>query len=311
MIEVKEYDEKYVEQISNIITRNLLEVNSKDYGIESVMKMAKDFTVDKLKDTLKNRTKVFVALKDDEVVGTASIDLSWYNPDEYWILSVFVKPENHCEGIGKLLIKSIEKYAINSNFKKLIIPASITANEFYHKLGYNYKDNKKVLNSENLYLMEKTFQLNFRKIEKEEIQDSLDLVHRVFDEFEAPFYPQKGVQSFYNFIRVDNILPQYLNDSLYFYGCFVDDTIVGMIAVRDFIHISLLFVDKHYHKQGIAKHLFNDTIDYCKIHNPSLKNITVNSSPYAIEVYHKLGFVDTSSAQTVDGITYTPMKMVI
>ena len=159
--------------------------------------------------------------------------------------------------------------------------------------------------------MEKTFQLNFRKIEKEEIQDSLDLVHRVFDEFEAPFYPQKGVQSFYNFIRVDNILPQYLNDSLYFYGCFVDDTIVGMIAVRNFIHISLLFVDKHYHKQGIAKHLFNDTIDYCKLHNPSLKNITVNSSPYAVEVYHRLGFVDTSSAQTVDGITYTPMKMVI
>ena len=98
---------------------------------------------------------------------------------------------------------------------------------------------------------------------------------------------------------------------MYFYGCFVDDTIVGMIAVRDFIHISLLFVDKHYHKQGIAKHLFNDTIDYCKLHNPSLKNITVNSSPYAVEVYHRLGFVDTSSAQTVDGITYTPMKIVI
>ena len=169
MIEIKEYNETYVEQISTIIIRNLLEVNVKDYGAKKVQEMAKDFTVDKLKDTLKNRTKVFVALKDDEVVGTASIDLSWYNPDEYWILSVFVKPENHCEGIGKLLIKSIEKYAISSNFKKLIIPASITANEFYHKLGYNYKDNKKVLNSENLYLMEKTFQLNFRKIEKEDI----------------------------------------------------------------------------------------------------------------------------------------------
>ena len=56
MIEIKEYDEKYVEQISNIITRNLLEVNSKDYGIESVMKMAdlKHFFISKNFVSIKN-----------------------------------------------------------------------------------------------------------------------------------------------------------------------------------------------------------------------------------------------------------------
>ena len=85
MIEIKEYSEKYIEQISDIIIRNLLEINSKDYGIEKVEEMAKDFTVEKLKDTLKNRKKVFVAIKDNEIVGTASIDVSWYSPDEYYI----------------------------------------------------------------------------------------------------------------------------------------------------------------------------------------------------------------------------------
>ena len=309
MIEIKEYNETYVEQISTIIIRNLLEINVKDYGVEKVQEMAKDFTVEKLKDTLKNRKKVFVAIKNNEVVGTAGIDVSWYNPDEYYILTVFVKPENHGEGIGRLLIKAIEDYAIHSNFKKLIIPASITAHEFYYKLGYRYKDNQKVLNNDNMYLMEKSFQLEYREIKQEELPETLDLVRKVFDEFEAPYYSEEGVTSFHKFIDINNMSEQYSNGSLYFYGCFVNDIIVGMIAVKDFIHISLLFVDKQYHKQGIARNLFDHIIQVCTEKNPCLKVITVNSSPYAVEVYHKFGFSDVSSEQVIDGIKFTPMEL--
>ena len=309
MIEIKEYDETYVEQISTIVIRNLLEINVKDYGMEKVQEMAKDFTVEKLKDALKSRKKVFVAIKDNEVVGTAGIDVSWYNPDEYYILTVFVKPENHGEGIGRLLIKAIEDYAIHSNFKKLIIPASITAHEFYYKLGYRYKDNQKVLNKDSMYLMEKTFQLEYREIKQEELPETLDLVHKVFDEFEAPYYSEEGVAAFYKFIDINNMSEQYSNGSLYFYGCFVNDIIVGMIAVKDFVHISLLFVDKQYHKQGIARKLFDNIIKLCKEKNPSHKTITVNSSPYAVEVYHKFGFSDVSSEQVVDGIQFMPMEL--
>ena len=309
MIEIKEYNETYVEQISTIIIRNLLEINVKDYGVEKVQEMAKDFTVEKLKDTLKNRKKVFVAIKNNEVVGTAGIDVSWYNPDEYYILTVFVKPENHGEGIGRLLIKAIEDYAIHSNFKKLIIPASITAHEFYYKLGYRYKDDQKVLNEDNMYLMEKSFQLEYREIKQKELPETLDLVRKVFDEFEAPYYSEEGVTSFHKFIDINNMSEQYSNGSLYFYGCFVNDIIVGMIAIKDFVHISLLFVDKHYHRQSVARKLFDDVVKICTKKNPSLKAITVNSSPYAVEVYHKFGFSDVSSEQVVDGIKFIPMEL--
>lgn len=137
--------------------QDLLTVNINDYGIERVKKMAKDFTVEKLQNSLSKRKKVFVALIDDNVVGTAGIDKSWYSDDEYWILTVFVKPENHGQGIGKKLIKKIEEYATTLPVKKLIIPASITAHEFYYKLGYKYKDGKKELNDEDMYIMEKNF----------------------------------------------------------------------------------------------------------------------------------------------------------
>ena len=302
MIEIKEYNENYVEQISTIIIRNLLEINVKDYGVEKVQELAKDFTVEKLKDALKNRKKVFVAIKDN-------IDASWYNPDEYYILTVFVKPEKHGEGIGRLLIKAIENYAIHSNFRKLIIPASITAHEFYYKLGYRYKDDQKILNEDNMYLMEKTFELEYREIKQEELPETLNLVRKVFDEFEAPYYSKEGVSSFYKFIDINNILEQYTNSSLYFYGCFVNNIIVGMIAVKDFVHISLLFVDKQYHKQGIARSLFDHIMEICKEKNPSLKTITVNSSPYAVKFYHKLGFSNVSSEQVVDGIRFVPMEL--
>ena len=38
--------------------------------------------------------------------------------------------------------------------------------------------------------------------------------------------------------------------------------------------------------------------------------ITVNSSPYAVPVYRKLGFVETDTEQLADGMRYTPMKFV-
>ena len=39
--------------------------------------------------------------------------------------------------------------------------------------------------------------------------------------------------------------------------------------------------------------------------------ITVNSSPYAVDVYKKLGFVIEEDEQTVDGIRFTKMKLEI
>lgn len=49
----------------------------------------------------------------------------------------------------------IEEYAFSLSVKKLIIPASITAHQFYYKLGYRYRDGKKELNDEDMYIMEK------------------------------------------------------------------------------------------------------------------------------------------------------------
>ena len=105
-MEIVEFDKKYTEQISKIIIENLIEVNSKDYGLEYVKKTAQEFTPEEILNTFPKRTKVFIALENNTVVGTAGIDKSWYNDDgEYWILTVFVDVKHHKQGVGKMLIQ--------------------------------------------------------------------------------------------------------------------------------------------------------------------------------------------------------------
>ena len=51
-------------------------MNSKDYGLEYVKKTAQEFTPEEILNTFPKRTKVFVALENNTVVGTAGIDKS-------------------------------------------------------------------------------------------------------------------------------------------------------------------------------------------------------------------------------------------
>ena len=86
-----------------------------------------------------------------------------------------------------------------------------------------------------------------------------------------------------------------------------DNKIIGMIAYTKEGHIALLFIDKEYHKKSLGTKLIEKAKQYYR--NKGIESITVNSSPYAIEFYHKLKFIDTSKEQTVNGIIYTPMKL--
>ncbi len=135
----------------------------------------------------------------------------------------------------------------------------------------------------------------------------LDLVWHVFKEFEAPGYADEGIREFQAFIAMDSVKERMRNNRLLLWGYWDDDKLVGMIATRPPCNISLLFVDKEYHRRGIAKSLHRTALDYYA-ENSSCHEMTVNSSPYAVEIYHKLGFVDVGTEQTVNGLRFTPMK---
>ena len=139
-----------------------------------------------------------------------------------------------------------------------------------------------------------------REIKREEIEKALCLVWKVFQEYEAPDYTKEGVEEFYKSIHDESYLSR-----LCWYGAFVQSELVGVIATRnEGTHIALFFVNGKYHRQGIGKQLFQ-TI---KSKNNENK-MTVNSSPYAVSIYHKLGFKDTDIEQAVNGLRFTPMEL--
>ena len=145
------------------------------------------------------------------------------------------------------------------------------------------------------------------ELQKNDIKNALDLVWRVFREFEAPDYSKQGVENFRKFISYSFIIEKVSKRKLHFNGCIDNDKLVGVIATRGINHICMLFIEKEYHRRGIARNLIQTVEERCKIqHNVS--KITVNSSPYAIEAYHRLGFVDTDKEQIVDGIRFIPMS---
>ena len=142
--------------------------------------------------------------------------------------------------------------------------------------------------------------MTVRELQQSEYVVALALAWRVFERFEAPDYCPEGIISFQNTIHDPAFLSR-----IRCYGAFEADQLVGMLATRSGgAHIALFFVDEAYHRKGIGRALFELALS-----EAPKGMMTVNSSPYAIEVYKRLGFVATMPEQLTDGIRYTPMAL--
>ena len=138
-------------------------------------------------------------------------------------------------------------------------------------------------------------------IDQSEMDEALSLIRDVFMEFEAPCYPKEGVEAFFSFIENEKNLAL-----MEFWGAYDDRKLQGVIATKDNrSHICCFFVKSAKHRQGIGRALWERLLAVS-----SCSRYTVNSSPYAVGFYHKLGFVDTDVQQLVDGIYFTPMEFI-
>lgn len=137
-----------------------------------------------------------------------------------------------------------------------------------------------------------------RRLGPEDLPAACTLAWEVFCQFEAPEYAPEGVAEFRRTLAdVDGMRRMYL------YGAFAGDTLVGMLAMRGTRHISLFFVRADWHRKGVARRLFDAMVlDW------GPEAFTVHSSPYAVEIYRRLGFVPTDTEQVTNGIRYTPMR---
>jgi GNAT superfamily N-acetyltransferase len=149
-----------------------------------------------------------------------------------------------------------------------------------------------------------------RSIIAGEEPNAVALVKRVFDLFEAPEYSEEGIQEFYGYITADGMKSRQSQDHIVFVAE-ENGQIIGVIEIRNGDHICLLFVDPSFHNRGIAKKLFENVVTFLANKALLKEEITVNSSPFAVPIYHKLGFNSIAEETTVHGIRFVPMKKLI
>ena len=114
--------------ISRVVLAALRESNSQDYPPDVIAKVEQSFSPEVITTQLAKRT-MFVALLDENVVGTAGLDGDV-------VRSVFVDPAHQKGGIGRHLMDVIHVTAARAGISAVRVPSSITAERFYTALGY-------------------------------------------------------------------------------------------------------------------------------------------------------------------------------
>lgn len=146
-----------------------------------------------------------------------------------------------------------------------------------------------------------------RPLHKNEWEEAMQLAWDTFLIFEAPDYSVKGVHNFKSFVRDPLLKKMFTYGEYIAIGAFIDKRMIGILGVRNTNHVSLLFVDQEYHRKGVAKALIRRYFRDAR--NDGVTYVTVNSSPYAVGFYHKIGFTNVKEEVEKDGIRFTPMRI--
>lgn len=233
-------------------------------------------------------------------IHSKTAELGYYLAEEYWGKGVMTQAVKLlCDKVFEetdIIRIFAEPFAYNMGSRRVLKKAGF---EFEGTLHQNAVKNGKLVDMALYAITKKRTPCCISRLGPEEIQAALDLSWEVFLEFEAPEYSEEGIAEFRK-----SLDDKERTRNLKFYGAFDGDTLVGTLCMREPQHIGGFFVKSDYQGKGIGRAMFEAMRkDYDK------QEFTVNSSPYAVEIYKHLGFVPTDTEQTVNGIRFTPMLM--
>ena len=151
---VRRFQTSDADEVSALIIKTLRTINIKDYSAEYIENDVKMFTPSGVIERA-GWTHFYVINDNDIIVGCGAIGPYWGKEDESSLFNIFVLPKYQGKGVGRKIIETLEKDEYFLRAKRVEIPASITACEFYKKMGYTYKNGIDVVDEEQLYRLEK------------------------------------------------------------------------------------------------------------------------------------------------------------
>ncbi len=153
-----------------------------------------------------------------------------------------------------------------------------------------------------------TNSINLRPLKSDEKFKVCNLVARSFNEFIAPGFSEEGVDEFFKYAN-PRALKKRVESGYLAMVAESEGELVGMIEMRGSSHISMLYVDKAFHRKGVARDLVRLALEETSSNVESPKDITVNSSRYAVPFYESLGFIQFENETSIFGVVHIPMAL--
>jgi ribosomal protein S18 acetylase RimI-like enzyme len=137
-----------------------------------------------------------------------------------------------------------------------------------------------------------------------------DLAVSTFQRYVAPLYTEEGIREFLSYANPSALQSRQASNHVVLVA-FQGVSIVGMLELRDYCHVSMLFVDHLHQRKGIGRMLVNKALRLIQINSPEVREVTVSSAPNVVEAYIHFGFQVTGELQVKNGIAFVPMTLAL
>jgi ribosomal protein S18 acetylase RimI-like enzyme len=148
--------------------------------------------------------------------------------------------------------------------------------------------------------------MDIRRMESGEAEAVATLVMASFSECVAADYGPEGVETFTEFARPASLIERDQTDHSTLVAE-ADGRLLGMVQLQRPGHVRMLFVAPDMQRQGIGRALLDAALEIAARQHPDVTTVTVNSSPYAVEPYRRMGFAVVGPPEIKCGVISIPM----
>lgn len=153
-IQISKFQASDTQAVVDLICHTLRTTNIEDEPQKDIESYVAETTPESIQYKAE-KTSFYVFKLNDQLIATGAIGPYYGSETESCFFSIFVSPDYQKLGIGKLIMDTLEDDYYYHRAKRLIIPASITAVQFYRKRGYDYINQNSTPDHEGLIYLEK------------------------------------------------------------------------------------------------------------------------------------------------------------
>lgn len=146
------------------------------------------------------------------------------------------------------------------------------------------------------------------KIKYAEAKDwdaAIAVVWVTFQQIASQVSSEEAVKDFRDGLTSTQLYIDFLQGRYPLFCAYEGHKMVGVLALKDMAHISLLFVRKEFQGMGIGTRLLKACRAYCK--KQGVQELTVNAISTGIPFYQANGFTAFAEERLENGLRYTPM----